>query len=584
MAESPVSVLTDPAEDQLRAPSMGDLRLSNEIRMLWDEAKDARRDIIAKWRFFYELLHNERWTPRQPLDKPNTDMPEMYPIVSAMIGWMTDQQPTTQISAAADPFTPYAGFMQRLAEDLQTVMEANWSVYGQDAELEKMLWDAHTYGIGFIKDVWDPVLEEGLGNAITRRVDPFTFYVDPRATSMDDANYFLEVRTYSLQELDRRWPGSAKRVLGITWDEGEDRQPTEFDGRIGRTSTATNPYTINGGSATALLGNADARKALFDRGATVIEAWLREHEIIDGKVVDGWRCVVVTGNHVLMDEPAKNLWDHGRHPYNRYVLIETGQFYGKGLVELLAPAQLELNYLLGALGSNIRLVGNPVMVEDDDALTQRTRLAARPGQRLTKRRGSQIEYLVPPQMHPQIVGFLVQFYTSRMEAISGLSAINRGYTPTGRNASDVMDSVQEAAFVRIRLSVRNLERTLTRSGQLIASLIVQFYDEARVVAITGPEGTKSALALRAMHFYTPSKKGRVPLKFSLIVDAGSSLPTSKRARVAEMDTLYAMGALDVPAILEIHNVPNRDKIWQRISTLMAAGMFNPPGARQRTRR
>ena len=92
------------------------------------------------------------------------------------------------------------------------------------------------------------------------------------------------------------------------------------------------------------------------------------------------------------------------------------------------------------------------------------------------------------------------------------------------------------------------------------------------------------MALRSMHFYTPSKKGRVPLKFSLLVDAGSSLPTSKRARVQEMDTLFAMGALDIPAILEIHKVPNWQNVWARISELMAAGMQNPPGARQRSRR
>lgn len=579
----PTSVLTDPAPSAGRSVE-ADLRLANEIRLLWDEAKEARRDVVAKWRWLYELLMNEKWSRSAgPWDRPNTDLPEMYPIVSAMIGWMTDQQHRTSISAAADPFTQYAGFMQRLAQDLTKVLDVNWQVYGQSAELEKMLWDAHCYGIGFTKSVWDNTLEEGMGNAVIRRVDPFTFYVDPRATSMDDANYFLEVRTYSLQELDRRWPGSARKVFGVTWDEGEDRQPTVTDA-FGRSPVTTNPYSINGGSATELIGADKARRALFDRGATVIEAWLREHKIVDGKVVDGWRCVIVTGNYVLQDTPAKKMWDHGRHPYDRYVLVETGQFYGKGLVELLAPAQLELNYLLGAFGTNIRLAGNPILVEDDNAQTQRTRISARPGQRITKRQNTEVKFLDPPQLHPQVTGFLVQFYTSRMEAISGLSAINRGYTPTGRNASDVMDSVQEAAFVRIRLSIRSLERTLTSVGQKLAALVIQFFDEDRTIAITGPEGQQSALALKAMHFYVPSKKGRVPLRFSLLVDAGSNLPMSKRARMAEMDTLFAMGALDVPAILEAHAVPNWQQVWARISEMMAGGMWNPPGARQRSRR
>ena len=578
------SVLTSPAVDINRQQSPDQMTLCNDVRALWDEAKRKRQPVIALWRFYHELLTNENWRPGQSAwAKPNTDMPEMWPIVAALVAWMTDQRPRFQCSPAADPFSPYAGFMSRLAQDLKTVLDANWSNYTQDAEIEKMLWDAHSYGIGFLKSVWDNTLEEGQGNAVNRRLDPFTFYWDPRATSMEDSNYFLEVRTFSLQELDRRWPGSAKKLMGATWDENVDEAPRSLDGMF-MSPLVTNPYSIQGGSATELIGTGkDARQLLLDRGVTVIEAWLREHKVVNGKVIDGWRCVCITGNHVLMDEPAKNIWNHGQHPYQRYVMIETGDFLGKGVVELIAPAQLELNFLLSALGINVRLIGNPVLLEDEGANTQRTRMAARPGQRLSKRQGSEVKYLIPPELHPQMTQTLIEYYTGRMDYISGMSAV-KGMMPGGRNSADVFESVQDAGFVRIRLAMRNLERTLTKAGQLTGSLICQFYDEDRIVAITGPGGQQSALALHASHFYVPSKKGRNPLKFSLIIDAGSSLPTSKRARVAEMDTLFAMGALDVPALLEAHEVPNRDAIWARISELMASGNFHPPGARQRTKR
>jgi hypothetical protein len=73
----------------------------------------------------------------------------------------------------------------------------------------------------------------------------------------------------------------------------------------------------------------------------------------------------------------------------------------------------------------------------------------------------------------------------------------------------------------------------------------------------------------------------MPLRFQVNVRAGSMLPTSRNARVAEVDTLYAMGAVDRPVVLEAHKIPNRQAILERIAEMEAKGTFQPPGARQR---
>jgi hypothetical protein len=146
--------------------------------------------------------------------------------------------------------------------------------------------------------------------------------------------------------------------------------------------------------------------------------------------------------------------------------------------------------------------------------------------------------------------------------------------------------VQEAAFVRIRQALRNLEVALRGSGEKVASLVCEFYDKPRLVAMIGPSGEKTALALHHMHFYTPSLEGRVPMRFQLLVSAGSQTSTSRSARVGEADALFAMGALDTEAVLEAHDWPNRSMITQRIREMQAANgtLGQPPGARQRTQR
>ena len=91
------------------------------------------------------------------------------------------------------------------------------------------------------------------------------------------------------------------------------------------------------------------------------------------------------------------------------------------------------------------------------------------------------------------------------------------------------------------------------------------------MAIIGEDGTNTALRLAARHFYSPTRSttGKpiaAPMKFSLVVAAGSQNPTSRQARIAEADALLAMHAIDPQAVLEAHNFPH----WQTVSKRMKA--------------
>jgi hypothetical protein len=297
-----------------------------------------------------------------------------------------------------------------------------------------------------------------------------------------------------------------------------------------------------------------------------------------------WRCTVVCGDAVLLDSPAEDLWAHGQHPYDRLVCQDEGEFWGMSLVELLAPLQTSVNRLLAAVEQNIWLAGNPVLLEPVQSGLERTRITNRPGQRLQiNTPAAKPEWMNPPVIQPQLAMQLIQFYVGEMERISGLSAIVRGATPGGRNAQGVLDSVQEAAFVRIRAMLRNLEAMLKSSGQKAASLIAEFYDSPRVIAFVGPSGEQNLAALGARHFYTwnPESPAPTPIRFQLQVQAGSTIPTSRQARAAEADTLFAMGAIDEEAVLQAHDFPNWPMIVDRVREMKAANgtLGMPPGAR-----
>lgn len=567
--------------------------IASQVMTLFQTARTHRRDLVRRWDRNYRFLRNRFWSDDRPGWMPSPAVPEIFPIVASMVGWMTDNSFHHTIAPASLPYSPHNFQARKIADDLQLVMDSSYHVNDEEAEITKSLWDSQIYGTGILKTGWDMTLAGGKGDCITKRVDPYGFYPDPAARSLDDANYFIEVKRMSIQSLDRRFPGSARffRSGGITADI--DQSPDGVSAFGARPSMA-NPGAIapaTGAGNYGLVGQSRVH-ILEDPGVDVFECWMREHYIYsndqgDIRVTDGWRCIVVAGNHVLLNEPADELWSHGSHPYSRFVPHDIGEFWGISLVELLIPTQDSINRILAAIQHNVELTGNPVWRETQNSAVGRTRITNKPGQRVQTRPSqspqNEVGWVNPPQLHnamPELLRYMLQ----RMEAISGLSAITRGGSVPGRNAQGVIDALQEAAFVRIRIQQRSLETTLRRVGKLKASLIIEFYDTPRFMAVVGPDGEQSTLFLRGKHFYLDNGMGEeLPLEFTLLVDAGSGSHTSRKVREDQAITLYTLGAIDELTLLHMLEIPNAQGIYERVMELKGSGAMQPPGQRQRAR-
>lgn len=566
-----------------------DQALVGKVRRLFNDARTHRRQIVQKWQEHHTLLRNRARPTSWPAHIPFPEVPEIWPIVESLTGWLTDTRPVTNVAPASDPYDQYYHYFSTLADDLNLALQANWILNDHEAQVELVVRDAFSCGAGIFKTYWDNSRADGLGDALVRRVDPYSFYPDPNCTYLSsggdtDGNYFVEARRVSLEELDRRFPGAALLLESGSHDEQLEQRPNVDT--FQRAPLATpGPIAPATSAKYGLPGQGRNGYDYRKEGVTLLECWMRSHETKDNVTKDTWQVVCVAGPYVLLNKPATELWSHGTHPYDRYVFTETGDFWPPSMLELVASCQRMINRLLSAWQYNTDLVGNPVFLEDTRAGTQRTRISPRPGQRLTVSPGSEPKWLSPPTISTDTKE-LIQFYVNEMERISGLSAILRGMAPGGRNASSVIDSMQEASFVRVRMGSRNLERALRSSGEKTASLIVEYYTDPRFIAFLGPSGQRTARTLKSKHFYVPTGEDdnpSMPMRFSLIVHAGSMLPTSRQARVSEADTLFAMGAIDLATLLEAHDFPNREEVHQRVMQERGAGV-EPPGARQRAQR
>lgn len=572
-------------------PSMSpleEMELVGHVRDLFLKAREKRRPLVERWNRNYRMLRTRQWVSNRQGWAPRSEVPEIWPVVDSLVAWVTDQTPQFDVAPLVPPLHPLFDQMDQLAQDLQTVMEASWYSDRLDAEVEKVVWDGMTYGIGWFKTVWDGSADHGEGSAVMRRRDPYAVYPDPEASGMENLNYIIDVEKVSKQELERRFPGALKRLNGSEFAEAVDAQQTTLDDRSTQQPKA-NPGAITQGHMPSYGLPGQSRDVVSDDpGVTLFEAWMRTPKKNEdtGVAYDCWRCVVVAGNRVLMDEPADALWSHGQHPFDRYVPIETGEFYGTSMVEMLSPMQESINGLLRSLEHNIWLLGNPVFMEDVRSGISRTVMTNKPGQRITKNAGGDAGWMTPPAIAPGIVSELIRFYIDEMERVSGLSAVVRGATPTGRNAQGVIDSVQEAAFVRIRKTRRNLSMTIGSAGEKAAALIVEFYDKPRIVTLLGPAGERSVAELRADHFYVPGPDGRAPMRFRLLIDGGERASQSRTQRIGEADALFALGAIDEEALLKIHELPGWQQIASRVREMKAqqGALGEPPTQRAAARR
>lgn len=567
------------------------------LRSLYMTARKAKSSRKSAWDRNYKIINNRYQSAQFAPYAPQPRDSELYPICSSLVAWMTDQEPDVGFTPAADPSSQYYKQIGVIADDLNNVMQTTWMVEEYDRQYKIMLWDGLVCGTGLIKSIWDNAAADGAGDAIVKRVDPYSFFPDPNATCLDECEFMVEVRQMSYEQIARCYPDTAYVMLSGTTDTA-DQRPLIYGGNS-TIPTANLGFLPSGNGlwSNRPVGGGPPSATLY----TVYEYWLKENTYedydledqspgINAYAIPRWKCVVVCAGNILFEEWADDLWTHACHPYDEWRFDDIGEFWGVSLVDHLSLPQLYINRLLTALQQNSELCGNPIFVEAANQGTARSNITNRPGERLTVN-GSQASanlprWLTPPSMPSQVMD-LINFWISRIENTAGINGMQKGQDPSQRVSNNTVNSVQEAAFVRIRSALTNLGWTYRRSASKLASLIAQNYTEQRIVAIVGPKGVSTSLSLRPFHFYDPSKDGSEPLRFIIRADAGSNQATSRQARVAQANTLFSMQVVDDEYVLNVNGIRDAQEILERKYYKMQNGLIggaSGPSARQRAKR
>lgn len=552
-------------------------KLAEQVLAAYKAAKKFRSTFDRHWDRWYRLYSGQQWEGPRPEWRSTPVVNFIFSTIETILPIMTDNNPQINV-------VPKNRSSMQTSFLMGTIMEMIWQKQRMGIKLPETIKNALKYGTGIQKVWWNPKLADGLGDVAISVVDPRHFYPSPGAKSIEDASYVVFAANVPLDTVLRDFPEAKGRIVGGIWDEDLSVHKTSTSQRadsgvfLGPTSnTAGTDVTNNTGSTQGRDGTMSR-----DQLVTFIEWWHKDDND------QTW--VTIMANGILLKHD-KNPFNHNKFPFVKYVdYLIPSMFWGMGEVQQLEKLQESINQRRAQTTDILRLTGNPPFVADADSGVNPKAMTNRPASIIFKNRGSEVKWLTPPQL-PAALFEIQELDKQDFDAISGVLDVTQGRRPTGIEAASAIAELQEAAQTRIRFKVRLMEEAMKELGEMMLSLVQQFYTEERTIRIKGPSNGGYEFVQINQETINPATQQPTRIndvtigEFDVEIGVGSTMPVNKTRRADQMIELFQLGVVDKRAVLENVGLPPEEyeQILARMEQeemkqfALASGQM-PPGA------
>lgn len=261
------------------------------------------------------------------------------------------------------------------------------------------------------------------------------------------------------------------------------------------------------------------------------------------RVVEAWvkpgatRHLPKGGLVVLIDDQLVGLakdglpYEHGEYPFAHIYTVETGRFYRMSVLEAVIPLQQELNRIFAQLVEYKNLTASPMYLYRQGSLNPR-QIRTRPGTWIPINFGA--EYPTPLQLPaiPQYVTGLIDTIKQYLDDISGQHQVSRAISPGADTAASAIQILREADDDYLSNTLDSIEVAVETVARHALVLMVQFWDEPRLIKVAGPSEAVSARALTGAELATGT---------DIRTTVGTGLPQSRSARQAFITELMDKG-------------------------------------------
>lgn len=242
------------------------------------------------------------------------------------------------------------------------------------------------------------------------------------------------------------------------------------------------------------------------------------------------RYVVFTKDAILVDEP----WPYPSSdlPIIKFPGIRVpGSVYDIGVVTHARPLQKELNRTLSQIVEYKNLMIRPQWMAPVGSL--RRGMTAEPGviNEYIPVGGLEPKPVEMGALPPYIFEHLKDL-SARLKDVFGMTEVSEGRVPPNVEAGIAIDLLQEMSTDRIAPTIKLMEHSLARAGQLMLILAQNYYIEPRMLKIRG-----SGSSTQVKRFTQAEIQGGIDIR----VEAGSGLPRTRAGRQAFVLDLIKSG-------------------------------------------
>ena len=503
------------------------------VRSEYDKCKSARKTEENDWYLnlaFYNGYQYHDWRTvsgkqglveePNPSNLPRITVNRIEPIIRTEIAKTTAQKPSATVVPASND-----------EDDLlsATAGEQVWeSIYDQNKFQTDILqkaefWRAIT-GNGFIKTYWDaskkvyetvkvtdPLTGEPrserrlshIGDVVQDVVSPFHLYVpDMSEEDIERQPYVLNVYTKS-----EEW---VRQMFGAVL-------PKDF------TPSKVAASEIQDASLMDLRGIDNAKPD----AVLMIEMWVKPGS---NKWLPNGGLVTIVDTEIVQYSDTGIPYHHSQYPFSHLQGISNGKFYRRSVIKNLIPLQREYNRTRSQIIHAKNLMAKPQMMYDEGSVDPR-KITARAGIWIPVRPGFSKPTPVPIQPLPNYVIQEIQQLQTDFEDISGQHQISRG-DAGGVTAATALAYLGERDDAYLTTVFHSIEAAVEKVARQSLALFVQYVEEARLVKITGADGSFDAMMLSGADIASGT---------DIRVESGSALPTSKAARQALVTEWMKMG-------------------------------------------
>ena len=388
---------------------------------------------------------------------------------------------------------------------------------GMRVKMYDYIKDSLMYSKGYAKVTWnfqtknktymEPVVGKGDKITFTKKtkndveyddpkveiVDPFDIYVDPDATSLDDAAYLIHRKTMMLEELKQNPNYSNVEMINVENKKGV------------KTSNRAHDWLEE---ETRFQGNQppqDSHKDLVE----ILEYWEQDRLI-----------VVANRSVVLRDTP--NPYNHKQLPFVELDdYRDPHKYYGQSELSVMDPLQREINAIRNQRRDYDNLALNPVIRMIPGVLRNPNSAVMSPGNVWMVSDLNSMDIFGLPQL--QGASTEIEERTAQdIKMTVAIDEIGIGLLPENpqRRSATEVGTAQTMAGKRFAIKIALLEEAVKKIGKLVFALNQQFLDKERMIQIVGERGATEWVQLSPEDI-----RGEYPIS----IEAGSMLPKDEIA-------------------------------------------------------